>query len=130
NNAKAVAKLIDQRLVRSAHDCSDGGLLVAAAEMAFAGRIGLDIDLAGIPNDVCLPEQLCFAETPSRYLLEVHPDHVAGVVEHLLQAGVPFGQVGTFADHNNLTVRKPDEGQLLEIDLDTLRNSWLKPLDW
>lgn len=129
-NAKAVAKLIDERLIQSAHDCSDGGLLVAAAEMAFAGRIGLDIDLAGIPNDVCLPEQVCFAETPSRYLLEVHPDDSAKVIDHLMKAGVPFGQAGTFADHNNLTVRKPDEGQLLEIDLDTLRNNWLKPLDW
>ncbi len=129
-NAKAVASLIDQRLIQSAHDCSDGGLLVAAAEMAFAGRIGLDLDLAGIPNDVCLPDQLCFAETPSRYLLEVHPDHTSTAVEQLLKAGVPFGQVGTFADHQNLTVRKPDEGQLLDIDLDTLRNTWLKPLDW
>ena len=129
-NAKAVAKLIDERLIQSAHDCSDGGLLVAAAEMAFAGRIGLDLDLAGVPNDVCLPEQICFAETPSRYLLEVHPDDTAKVIEHLMQAGVPFGQVGTFADHNQLRVRKPDEGELLEIDLDTLRETWLKPLDW
>ncbi|MEM9108531.1 MAG: AIR synthase-related protein [Planctomycetota bacterium] len=129
-NAKAVAKLIDDRLVQSAHDCSDGGLLAAAAEMAFAGRVGLDLDLAGVPNDVCLPEQVCFAETPSRYLLEVHPDDSAKVIEQLIQAGVPFGQIGTFADHNNLTARKPDEGQLLEIDLDTLRNTWLKPLDW
>ncbi|MFK7788065.1 MAG: AIR synthase-related protein, partial [Phycisphaeraceae bacterium] len=129
-NAKAVAKLIDERLIQSAHDCSDGGLLVAAAEMAFAGQIGLDIDLAGVPNDVCLPEQICFAETPSRYLLEVHPDHSAKVVEHLLKAGIPFGQVGTFANHQNLTVRKPDEGQLLDIDLDTLRETWRKPLDW
>ncbi|MBX2850663.1 MAG: hypothetical protein KTR15_02825, partial [Phycisphaeraceae bacterium] len=129
-NAKAVAELIDERLIQSAHDCSDGGLLVAAAEMAFAGQIGLDLDLAGVPNDVCLPEQICFAETPSRYLLEVHPDDTSKVIDHLMKAGVPFGQIGSFANHNNLTARKPDEGQLLDIDLDTLRAAWLKPLDW
>lgn len=129
-NAKAVANLIDQRLIQSAHDCSDGGMLVAAAEMAFAGRVGLDLDLAGVPNEICLPEHVCFSETPSRYLLEVHPDDSAKVVEQLLAAGVPFGQIGTFADHQQLRVRKPDEGELLDIDLDTLRNTWLKPLDW
>ena len=39
--AKAVAGLISNGLVKSAHDCSEGGMLVAAAEMAFAGRVGL-----------------------------------------------------------------------------------------
>ncbi|MEM9345331.1 MAG: AIR synthase-related protein [Planctomycetota bacterium] len=129
-NAKAVAKLIDRRLVQSAHDCSDGGLLVAAAEMAFAGRVGLDIDLSGVPADAYNPDELCFAESPSRYLLEAHPDDSAQVIEYLMQAGVPFGQVGTFANHQQLRVRKPDEGELLDIDLDTLRQTWLRPLDW
>ncbi len=130
SNASAVAKLIEQGLVQSAHDCSDGGLLVAAAEMAFAGRVGLDLDLAGVPHTDCTTDALCFAESPSRYLLEVAPEHVAALIDTLSKTGVPFGQVGTFADHQRLAVRKPDQGQLLDIDLDTLRNTWLKPLDW
>ncbi len=40
-----------RRCCSQRHDCSDGGLLVAAAEMAFAGRIGLDLDLAALPTD-------------------------------------------------------------------------------
>jgi len=129
-NAKAVAKLIALGLVQSAHDSSDGGLLVAAAEMAFAGRIGLDLDLAGMPSNAFLADEMCFSESPSRYLLEVAPNHVARVMELLMQAGVPFGQVGVFTEEPRLTVRKPDEGELLNIDLDTLRNTWRKPLDW
>ncbi|MEM1356245.1 MAG: AIR synthase-related protein [Planctomycetota bacterium] len=129
-NAKAVASLIQQRLVASAHDCSEGGLLVAAAEMAFAGRIGLDLDLVGLPQAGCLLDQMCFAETPSRYLLEVQPDDVAELVNILMQAGVPFGQVGLFNDSDKLTLRTPTDGQTLDIELETLRNAWLKPLDW
>lgn len=129
-NAKAVASLIHQRLIASAHDCSDGGLLVAAAEMAFAGRVGLSLDLAGLPQSGGLLNEHCFAETPSRYLLEVHPDDVAATVNILMQAGVPFGQIGLFNDTQSLTLRTPTEGQSLNIELDTLREAWLGTLDW
>ncbi len=129
-NAKAVASLIRQRLVASAHDCSEGGLLVAAAEMAFAGRVGLDLDLAGQPCESCLLDQQLFAETPSRYLLEVEQDHIGAFMDTLLKAGVPFGQVGLFKDHQQLTCRTPTAGQILDAKLDDLREAWLGMLDW
>jgi len=130
-NAAAVAKLIAQGLVASAHDCSDGGLLIAAAEMAFAGRIGLDINLAGVPTREPLSEfEACFAETPSRYLLEVAPGKLDGVIRTLRELNVPFGQVGTFASHDKLTVRSAKAGRLMEESLDGLREAWKKPLDW
>ena len=129
--AAAVAALISDGRVASTHDCSDGGLLVAAAEMAFAGRIGLDLDLTGLPADRQLdPITACFAETPGRYLLEVAPDQFDAVARALQEANVPFGQVGAFADHDHLTVRTADEGQLLDKPLDELRETWRKPLDW
>ena len=43
---KAVTKAIDSGLIKSCHDLSEGGLAVAAAEMAFAGGYGLELDLA------------------------------------------------------------------------------------
>ena len=46
--AEAVHRLIGAGLVRSAHDPSEGGVLVAAAEMAFAGGLGATIDLDGV----------------------------------------------------------------------------------
>lgn len=129
--AAAVASLIADRLVASAHDCSEGGLLVAAAEMAFAGRVGLDLDLTNQPAQVELDlTAKCFAETPSRYLLEVAPAHLDAVIKSLRDAGQAFGQVGTFADHPNLTLRTAAQGQVFTASLDDLRNTWLKPLDW
>src|SRR5690606_31865996 len=41
-----VRSLIDQRLISACHDVSDGGLLVAIAEMAMAGRMGCQLDVA------------------------------------------------------------------------------------
>jgi phosphoribosylformylglycinamidine synthase len=130
-NAAAVAKLIAAGLVASAHDCSDGGMLVAAAEMAFAGRVGLDLNLAGVPTREPLSEfEICFAETPSRYLIEVATNRIDAVIRTLRDANIPFGQVGTFATHDRLTVRSPKAGRLMEESLDALRDTWKKPLDW
>ena len=47
---RALHRAIRAGLVRACHDCSEGGLAVAAAEMALAGRLGLDLRLAGLPR--------------------------------------------------------------------------------
>ncbi|MFA9479574.1 phosphoribosylformylglycinamidine synthase subunit PurS [Phycisphaerales bacterium AB-hyl4] len=130
-NARAVASLIADGLIASAHDCSDGGLLVAAAEMAFAGRIGLQLDLTHLPVTRELDiDTACYAETPSRYLLEVSPAKLDQVLKKLLEIDAPFAQIGTFNDSDQLTVRTDREGQTFDATLDELRNAWLAPLDW
>ena len=130
-NAQAIATLIEKGLIRSAHDCSEGGLLVAAAEMAFAGRVGLDLDLGALPAEQTLDTPAaCFAETPSRFLLEVAPDKLDAVIRELKHTNTPFGQIGSFTDHDRLILRTPNTGQVLDAKLDDLRNTWLKPLDW
>ena len=129
--AMVIATLIAAGHVASAHDCSDGGLLVAAAEMAFAGRVGLDLDLDQVPaTEPLSPVASCFAETPSRYLLEVAPHHLDPAANALRDAGIAFATLGTFADHDRLTARNTADGQLLDEPLDKLRDAWLAPLDW
>ncbi len=131
--AQAVAGLIAQGRVVSAHDCSDGGLLVASAEMAFSGRVGLEMDLSGLPavdNINIDTTAACFAETHSRYLLELSPADLPRAVEVLQDAGVPYHQIGVFTDHDRLVVRSGTQGGLVEEKLDDLRAAWRKPLDW
>jgi len=129
--AAAVARLIAEGLVRAAHDCSEGGLLPAAAEMAFAGRRGLELDLSALPRDGELSAlALCFAETPSRILIEIDPEQYDRVLAVLKESELPFGEIGTFTDDDRLTARTESEGQLLDVKLDALRAAWRKPLDW
>jgi phosphoribosylformylglycinamidine synthase len=45
-----LVKAIDLGYVRSCHDLSEGGLAVAAAEMGFAGNLGIDLWLKKVPN--------------------------------------------------------------------------------
>ncbi len=93
--ARAVASLIRDGLVRSAHDCSEGGILVAAAEMAFAGGLGVRVDLGRIPHGPGTSREACaFAESPCRYLLEVDQDRMAEVVARL--GSIPHADIGQF----------------------------------
>jgi phosphoribosylformylglycinamidine synthase len=65
---RALHAAVRAGLVRSAHDLSEGGLAVAAAEWALGGRYGLDLELPG--GDLA---ELLFGEGPGRYLVEVAP---------------------------------------------------------
>jgi phosphoribosylformylglycinamidine synthase len=124
--AAAVAKAIGQGLVRSAHDCSEGGLLVAAAEMAFAGELGVRLDLAMLPTadrDISAAAA-CFAETPSRYLLEIARNDLDAVDAAL--RGVPYAIVGEFDDSQRFVVSGAD----VDLRIDALRSAWLGTLDW
>jgi len=112
-NAEAVHNAITRGLVRSAHDCSEGGLLLAAAEMAFSGNLGLELSL---PTDLAF-ETMCFAESPSRYLLEVEPKNLVAL--ELTLQNVPTATVGIFT--NNETVKVGD----CSWNIDELRNAWL-----
>ena len=75
---KVLGVAIRKGLVRACHDLSEGGLAVAAAEMALAGLLGLDIDLGrvlykGIVGARDINTVLLFSESASRFLVEVSP---------------------------------------------------------
>ena len=136
--ARAVHGLIEQGLVRSAHDVSDGGLLVAAAEMAFAGGLGLELSWRDIPWSDAADQSAAaclFSEEPSRYLLEVAPEHaqkLEGVMTQLLGAmgkrslPVSFAIIGRFNDSARLRLRDGD----LDVAIETLHDAWRGTLDW
>ena len=126
-----VAELVAAGHVRAAHDCSEGGMLTAAAEMAIAGRLGLDIDLSAVPRRDPVDETAaCFAETPSRILLSVTASAFDAVARALTAASVPFGQVGTFTDTGRLTVRSDGAGLIADLTVRQLKDAWQGPLNW
>ncbi len=70
---KTIVKAIDAGYVRACHDLSEGGLAVAAAEMAFTGGYGIDIHLSGVSRsrDMERDDYILFSESNSRFLVEV-----------------------------------------------------------
>lgn len=65
-NGDFVRDAIQQGVIEACHDVSDGGLLVAAAEMAMAGGVGCTLD---VPETGVRPEAYWFGEDQARYLV-------------------------------------------------------------
>ncbi len=90
--------LAGERLVRSAHDCSDGGLAVTIAECAFETiGIGAEVSLEGVQvaRDVAVNVAAAlFGESASRVVVSVVPEHVTAVLRHAAAANVPARVVG------------------------------------
>jgi len=88
-----VAALVAERAVAGAHDCSDGGLAVALAEMAINGDCGFSASVAGDLEELP-PAAVCFSESANRVLLAVAPDRVPDVFARARDAGVACSELG------------------------------------
>ena len=100
----AVRDLIREGLVRSAHDCSEGGLAVAVAESCFnpSGLLGADVDLkdcggsrvgcaGGTPAST---EEILFNESQSRIVISVASENLEKTLSILREREIPFQQLG------------------------------------
>lgn len=110
-------------LVRACHDLSEGGLGVAAAEMAFAGGFGLDLDLAHVPQTGALDNAtLLFSESPTRLLVEVTAESAAAFEQAL--DGLPCARIGTVTDQTVVQVIGTNGEVVVRAALDELQNAW------
>jgi phosphoribosylformylglycinamidine synthase len=77
--------------VKSAHDCSEGGLAVALAESCMSNgyaMVGAEINLSQFTGRL---DAVLFGETQSRIVLSCAPQHV----EEILRSGLPVTRLGT-----------------------------------
>ena len=126
----AVHRLIQNGWVASCHDLSEGGLAVAAAEMAFAGEVGVELRLEAVPrgDDVTADDVLLFSESNSRYLLEIRPDDQQAVLEAL--GDVPAAVVGETIQYKILRVLGLEGAPVIAETLSELKSSWQTPLQF
>jgi phosphoribosylformylglycinamidine synthase len=109
------------RLVRSAHDSSDGGLAVALAESCVAGGLGAvcvlsEEDVAGRRSD-----EVLFGEGPSRVLLSIAPSLYETFRERCAVHGVPLRLLGRVGG-DRLQVEMPDT--TVDLTVEDLRAAW------
>jgi phosphoribosylformylglycinamidine synthase len=90
-NGNFVRQMIETHRIAACHDLSDGGLLVALAEMCLPREIGAQIEF---PADIH-PIGFAFGEDQARYLVAVAPEHLHAVIAEAEKAGVPCFNLGT-----------------------------------
>lgn len=116
-------------LVRSCHDLSEGGLAVALAEMAFAGGLGVCVDVDAAPAAADAGDVICrlFAESNTRFVCEVEPAHAAQFEAAL--AGLPVCRLGDVTADGRVRLRGRG-ADVVNCDIAALKEAWQKPLRW
>ena len=121
----ALSHAIATGLVASCHDCSDGGLGVALAESAFAGGLGMDLDISAIP--VANAVIALFSESQSRFVVTAHPDQAPAFEAAL--ADCPCMRLGTVIAGEDFKLAA-HEGASLWTSIAGLKEAWQRPLRW
>jgi phosphoribosylformylglycinamidine synthase len=126
----ALSRASEKGLVRSMHDCSDGGMAVALAEMVFSGGLGAEIFLSEVPYESTARRNdfLLFSESNSRFVVEVDKKNKTQF-EKILK-GVDFGLAGCLTSGNSFKIYGLDGKPCVEADSRKLKDSWQKPLKW
>jgi phosphoribosylformylglycinamidine synthase II len=116
----------EKSLLRSAHDCSDGGLAVALAECCFSSlnrrSVGADIDLTG---EYDLAVRL-FSETPSRIIVSFEPTVRDEVERIAADAGCPMTVLGKVTS-NSLRIESEGE-EVIQLEVAEMEHAWRSSL--
>ena len=106
---------ISKGWIRSAHDCSDGGLAVALLEACIPHNIGVQVDAPiGGRWDAAL-----FGERQSRIVISVRPEHMENLISLASEASVPWTVLGHSQSDQRLTI-----SGFIDIPLDQLKHAW------
>jgi len=118
---------IDRGYVAACHDCSDGGAAVALAEMAFAGALGMSLDLGKFPKP---PEQeevetavFLFSESNTRFIVEVKDelDFIRSM------KGFPLWKLGCITNNGLFKITGTGGKPILNIETSKLKAAWQSP---
>jgi phosphoribosylformylglycinamidine synthase II len=125
---RALSDAIYQGIVSSCHDCSDGGLGVSLAEVAFSGDLGMVIDLgAVIAEDVDRLDTLLFSESQSRFVVTIRKEHQQSFENTMGDTGCAM--VGEVIEKPAFTLEY--SGKIVVNEgLSSLKDAWKRPLAW
>jgi phosphoribosylformylglycinamidine synthase len=126
-NMITVLSLIKNKLVKSVHDCSKGGFVIAASELSIFGNIGCNIDIGKIPSVKNLnSEKKLFSESHSRYLLVIDKKNILNVKQFLSKQKISFAVLGKFSgDRININCKSEN---LVKITVNAARKRYFNGL--
>jgi phosphoribosylformylglycinamidine synthase len=119
-----VLKLIDEGLIKSSHDISEGGFAAALVESAIAGKKGAKISLqTSLRADIEL-----FSESQSRALITASPEKVDEVLKIAYEYQVPAQKVGVVEGKD--IVIDVNGKRIIDLPLEALEESWRGRIKW
>jgi phosphoribosylformylglycinamidine synthase II len=124
----STVKAIDSGWMKACHDISEGGLGIAAAEMAFSGGYGVNLWLKNVPRsrNLIRDDFTLLSESNSRFLVEVDKKHEKDF-EDLMQE-IPYAFIGEIKKEPTFSVHSTNGKLLIETNLLKLRRAWTATL--
>ncbi|GCE10748.1 phosphoribosylformylglycinamidine synthase subunit PurL [Tengunoibacter tsumagoiensis] len=131
NTMKALGEAIRSGLVRSCHDLSEGGLAVAAAEMALAGHLGVTLSLEHITVKSAVNLQhsaetitRLFSESPSRFIVEIAPEQWGSFERFMRDRQVAdITYIGKVTQSSRF-IANHGEDELINLSVNELQDAW------
>ena len=125
----SIIKAIEFRCVKSCHDLSEGGLGVAASEMAFSSGYGLDIQLDKVPRveNIQRNDYIMFSESNSRFLVEI-PKKLQNRFEYIMK-GTSSSLIGKVKKEKTFSVYGLERVKVVDMNLEKLMNAWKLQLE-
>lgn len=119
---RALHRAIRSGVVAACHDLSEGGLAVAAAEMALAGQLGAEIELKALPANVAHDAVLLFSESIGRFLVEVAPENEQAFINQLLADKT--AKIGRITEEPTLSIAGYDGETVLRAAVSELEQAF------
>jgi phosphoribosylformylglycinamidine synthase len=121
---RALHQAIRAGLVRACHDCSEGGVGVALAEMCIGGQLGAEVSLRALPGlaDDARDDIALFAESLGRFVAEVRPEDAAQF--ETLLGDTPYARIGIVTADATLRALGRDGQLAIEAQLGELERAW------
>ena len=125
-NMDSILEIIGKDLPKVVHDCSKGGLAIAASEICMTNKIGCNISLEKVPGEKLEPEKILFSESHSRYLLVLEQKNLGNLKKILTKNKVTFEIIGKFSGKKIQFTK--GKKSLVELSVDKAEKSWLNSL--
>jgi phosphoribosylformylglycinamidine synthase len=119
---EACRAAIDAGLLRSAHDCAEGGIAVTAAECCVSGPgpVGAELTLPGEGP----PALRLFGEGPSRIVVSVAPGHAEGFARLMAECAVPWRWIGRTGGERLVIRLAPGAPPAVDLPLEAVADEW------
>jgi phosphoribosylformylglycinamidine (FGAM) synthase-like enzyme len=110
-------------IVRSAHDCAEGGLAVTIAESCFDSSLGVEVELKSVRTlEAWRTVATLFGESASRAVVSVSPEHVDRLLAMAAAVNLPAARIGIVGgDRIRVSV---DGGRIVDESLATAELIW------
>ncbi|MBA4390950.1 MAG: phosphoribosylformylglycinamidine synthase, partial [Syntrophus sp. (in: bacteria)] len=119
-------KAIREGIIRSCHDISDGGIACSLVESAFAGGLGMDVDLSHIPQQGMYRDDfILFSESQSRFVVTIR-ERDRAAFEKLFRS-IPYGMAGKVRNDERFIVRGISGRTIIDTDICLLKDAWQTP---